>query len=94
MITDISQLDYFLWFCFLGCPIGGIGCGTIGRGYKGEFCRFQMSPGLYHYKEVEANQVCVALQVICNYEYSGMPDETSFSDSFPFMFLSILSIPT
>lgn len=27
-----------------GCPIGGIGCGTIGRGFAGEFCRFQMKP--------------------------------------------------
>lgn len=22
-----------------GCPLGGIGAGTIGRGYRGEFCR-------------------------------------------------------
>ncbi|GLV41779.1 uncharacterized protein CBL_12068 [Carabus blaptoides fortunei] len=29
-----------------GVPIGGIGCGTIGRGLKGEFCRFQLNPGL------------------------------------------------
>lgn len=45
-----------------GCPIGGIGCGTIGRGYKGEFCRFQMSPGIYHYKDVEANQFILTLR--------------------------------
>ncbi|KAL8601229.1 hypothetical protein ACOMHN_003035 [Nucella lapillus] len=45
-----------------GCPIGGIGCGTIGRGYRGEFCRFQMSPGMYHHKEVEANQFILTLR--------------------------------
>lgn len=45
-----------------GCPIGGIGCGTIGRGYRGEFCRFQISPGIYHYKEVEANQFILTLR--------------------------------
>ncbi|KAK7116158.1 non-lysosomal glucosylceramidase-like isoform X2 [Littorina saxatilis] len=45
-----------------GCPIGGIGCGTMGRGYKGEFCRFQISPGIYHHKEVEANQFILTLR--------------------------------
>lgn len=37
-------------------PIGGIGSGSIGRGFKGEFCRFQMTPGLYSYNVVHANQ--------------------------------------
>lgn len=44
-------------FCSAGAPIGGIGCGTIGRGFCGEFCRFQMIPGMYKYHIVEANQV-------------------------------------
>ncbi|KAL7675122.1 hypothetical protein ACOME3_001391 [Neoechinorhynchus agilis] len=30
-----------------GAPIGGIGSGTIGRGYMGEFCRYQLRPGIY-----------------------------------------------
>ena len=44
-------------FPFSGVPIGGIGCGTIGRGYRGEFCRFQMIPGIYKYYTVPADQV-------------------------------------
>ena len=40
-----------------GAPIGGIGCGTIGRGFRGEFCRFQFIPGIYQYEVVDANQV-------------------------------------
>ncbi|XP_064607909.1 non-lysosomal glucosylceramidase-like [Liolophura sinensis] len=44
-----------------GVPIGGLGCGTIGRGYKGEFCRYQMIPGMYEHEVIVANQfiVCV-----------------------------------
>ncbi|XP_017769202.1 PREDICTED: non-lysosomal glucosylceramidase [Nicrophorus vespilloides] len=45
-----------------GVPIGGIGCGTIGRGYKGEFCRFQLRPGLYEYETVDANQFIVTIK--------------------------------
>ncbi len=33
-----------------GVPSGGVGSGTIGRGFRGEFCRFQMVPGDYSYK--------------------------------------------
>ncbi|KAK9884269.1 hypothetical protein WA026_005221 [Henosepilachna vigintioctopunctata] len=45
-----------------GVPIGGIGGGTIGRGYKGEFLRFQMKPGLYEWTTVEANQFIVTIK--------------------------------
>lgn len=45
-----------------GVPLGGIGCGTIGRGYKGEFCRFQLIPGLYKYNVVAANQFIVTIR--------------------------------
>lgn len=45
-----------------GCPIGGIGGGTIGRGFAGEFCRFQMKPGLYEYNVVHANQFIVTIK--------------------------------
>jgi hypothetical protein len=38
-------------------PIGGLGSGTIGRGFRGEFCRFQLVPGLYEFQTVEANTV-------------------------------------
>lgn len=44
-----------------GVPLGGIGCGSIGRGWKGDFNRWQLTPGMYNYTYVEANQfiVCV-----------------------------------
>lgn len=43
-----------------GCPIGGIGSGSIGRGYRGEFCRFQMIPGMYDHHIVQADSVSIA----------------------------------
>jgi non-lysosomal glucosylceramidase len=45
----------------LGVPLGGLGCGTIGRGFKGEFCRYQLVPGLYEFQTVEANTVSLGL---------------------------------
>ncbi|KAM7540002.1 hypothetical protein Aperf_G00000026585 [Anoplocephala perfoliata] len=39
-----------------GVPLGGIGCGTIGRGYKGEFCRTSLIPGRYNYDVGAADQ--------------------------------------
>jgi len=45
--------------CVSGCPIGGIGCGSIGRGYRGEFCRFHMVPGMYEYHIVQADSVSI-----------------------------------
>lgn len=47
---------------FSGVPIGGIGGGTIGRGFKGEFCRYQVVPGIYEYETVLANQFIVNIQ--------------------------------
>lgn len=45
-----------------GVPIGGIGAGTIGRGFAGEFHRFQMRPGLYENNVVHANQFIVTIR--------------------------------
>lgn len=42
--------------------MGGIGGGTIGRGFKGEFCRFQLKPGIYEYGVVDADQFIVTVQ--------------------------------
>ncbi|KAF5292347.1 hypothetical protein FQA39_LY03381 [Lamprigera yunnana] len=49
-----------------GVPIGGIGSGTIGRGFKGEFCRFQMQPGVYEYNTVDANQFIITIKNASN----------------------------
>ncbi|KAJ7425461.1 non-lysosomal glucosylceramidase [Pitangus sulphuratus] len=45
-----------------GCPLGGIGGGTITRGWRGEFCRWQLNPGIYNYETVIANQFTVCLR--------------------------------
>lgn len=45
-----------------GVPLGGIGGGSITRGWRGEFCRWQLNPGMYHYKTVIANQFTVCLR--------------------------------
>ncbi|KAF0760009.1 non-lysosomal glucosylceramidase, partial [Aphis craccivora] len=45
-----------------GVPLGGIGGGTIGRGFKGEFCRYQIVPGMYEYETVQANQFIINIQ--------------------------------
>lgn len=48
--------------CWSGVPFGGIGGGTIGRGFRGEFCRYQMQPGNYEYHVIHANQFIVTVQ--------------------------------
>ncbi|MCK4845586.1 MAG: hypothetical protein KAS95_07920, partial [Candidatus Heimdallarchaeota archaeon] len=45
-----------------GVPVGGLGGGTIGRGWRGEFFRWQLKPGIYHHKSVEANQFSVFIK--------------------------------
>ena len=45
----------------MGVPIGGIGSGTIGRGWKGDFGRWQLYPGFPSYKKVDADMFAVYL---------------------------------
>ena len=58
MLATLLHGDYFL----LGVPIGGIGSGTIGRGFNGEFCRFQLLPGFVDYQSPLANQFLVSIR--------------------------------
>lgn len=58
----IDHLDQVEHKSIYGCPLGGIGCGTVGRGYRGEFCRFQMLPGLYDHHIVQANQFILCIR--------------------------------
>ncbi|KAL5971623.1 Non-lysosomal glucosylceramidase [Taenia solium] len=44
-----------------GVPLGGIGCGTIGRGFKGEFCRSSLRPGIYNHKVSATDQFIVSV---------------------------------
>ncbi|KAL5713234.1 glucosylceramidase [Ranunculus cassubicifolius] len=47
--------DRFITSCH-GVPIGGIGSGSIGRSYGGQFLRWQLFPGVCEEKPVLANQ--------------------------------------
>ncbi|MFW9912288.1 MAG: non-lysosomal glucosylceramidase [Candidatus Thorarchaeota archaeon] len=39
-----------------GIPIGGLGCGSIGRGYKGDFARWHLRSGAHEYHPSLPNQ--------------------------------------
>ncbi|KAJ4964798.1 hypothetical protein NE237_016647 [Protea cynaroides] len=55
-------LDVFtkrLYTSCQGVPLGGIGAGSIGRSYKGEFQRWQLFPAICENKPVLANQFSV-----------------------------------
>lgn len=56
-VLDIVIYENDIWHYIAGAPLGGIGGGTITRGWRGEFCRWQLNPGMYHYKTVTVNQV-------------------------------------
>lgn len=45
-----------------GVPLGGIGSGSIGRGFRGEFCRFQLKPGMYEHETVDADQFIITIK--------------------------------
>ena len=45
-----------------GAPMGGIGCGSIGRTFSGDFCRFQLIPGIYEHSIAEANMFTVCIR--------------------------------
>jgi len=45
-----------------GVPLGGIGGGTINRGWKGDFCRWQLQPGIYTYNTPLADQFIVTIR--------------------------------
>jgi len=47
----------YLFQIFLGVPLGGIGAGTINRGWKGDFCKWQLKPGVYTQDSPLADQV-------------------------------------
>uniref|UniRef100_A0A8C4WTX8 Non-lysosomal glucosylceramidase n=1 Tax=Eptatretus burgeri TaxID=7764 RepID=A0A8C4WTX8_EPTBU len=42
--------------------MGGIGGGSVTRGWRGEFCRWQLFPGMYTYNTVIADQFTVCLR--------------------------------
>ncbi|VDD80193.1 unnamed protein product [Mesocestoides corti] len=62
---SVSPLDLFNPLTvkpIYGVPVGGIGCGTIGRGYKGEFCRSSLIPGRFNYDVGVADQFILTVK--------------------------------
>jgi non-lysosomal glucosylceramidase len=45
-----------------GVPVGGIGAGAIGRGWRGDFRRWQRRPGIYQHGAVWADQFSLFVQ--------------------------------
>jgi len=45
-----------------GVPLGGIGAGTITRGWRGDFNRWQLHPGIYERNVVDVNQFTVCIR--------------------------------
>jgi non-lysosomal glucosylceramidase len=52
-----------------GVPLGGLGCGTITRGCRGDFNRWALKPGDYSYRIVPADQFSVRIR------REGMPPQ-------------------
>jgi hypothetical protein len=60
-----SHIDFFSPLqCkqIYGVPMGGIGTGTIGRSYSGDFTRYQLIPGIYEHNTVDANLFTVCIR--------------------------------
>ncbi len=60
-----SHIDFFSPLkCkqIYGAPIGGIGAGSIGRSFTGDFCRFQLIPGMYEHSTAEVNMFTVCIR--------------------------------
>ncbi|KAK1299777.1 hypothetical protein QJS10_CPB13g01134 [Acorus calamus] len=55
-----------------GLPLGGIGAGSIGRSYRGEFQRWQLFPGICEEKPILANQFSVFVSRSNDKRYSSV----------------------
>lgn len=49
-------------FIIKGVPLGGIGGGSINRGWQGGFCKWQLKPGVYTYDCPSADQVSASVE--------------------------------
>lgn len=58
----VTFLYLAFYLFYVGVPIGGIGGGTMSRSFRGQFCNYQMIPGIYEYNVVPANQFIVTIQ--------------------------------
>jgi hypothetical protein len=48
---------------FGGCPIGGMGSGSVGRGFRGDFRRWSLAPGKYIHKVIDADQFSIRAKI-------------------------------
>lgn len=67
-----------------GVPVGGIGAGAIGRGWRGDFRRWQRRPGIYQHGAVWADQFSLFVQRPgqpgqAQVLYPGQPDDRSLA---------------
>jgi non-lysosomal glucosylceramidase len=53
------QIDDGYW---QGLPLGGLGSGSIGRTYRGDFARWHLAPGFHHFEPRPANQFAVRVE--------------------------------
>nr|CAH8854016.1 unnamed protein product [Trichobilharzia regenti] len=58
----IDPVTHVPWRPIYGVPMGGIGSGSIGRGFRGEFCRSSLIPGMYCYEVQPADQFIATIR--------------------------------
>lgn len=64
-----------------GVPLGGMGAGSIGRGFRGEFHRFQLLPGVCEEAAEQGNQFAVFVTREGCKKYSSVLGTRSIEDS-------------
>uniref|UniRef100_A0A0N4ZKE1 GAE domain-containing protein n=1 Tax=Parastrongyloides trichosuri TaxID=131310 RepID=A0A0N4ZKE1_PARTI len=60
----INGFEPFFHHPYYGVPLGGIGCGAIGRDFRGGFCKFSLRPGIVEQpvKFIKANQFILSIK--------------------------------
>ncbi|CAL9041064.1 unnamed protein product [Musa banksii] len=69
-VAVIDPLKKRIGMSCQGVPLGGIGVGSIGRSYRGDFQRWQLFPGVCEDKSVLANQFSVFISRSDGKKYS------------------------
>jgi len=68
---------------YQGVSIGGMGAGTIGRSYRGDFIRWQLYPGKRRYQTLYTNQFSVFIRnsntKVANVLFPNEPENTDLS---------------
>lgn len=57
-LVDLERFKRFSYLTKVSRSLSG----SIGRGFAGEFCRYQLRPGIYEYNVVQANQFIVNIR--------------------------------